>query len=242
MHRQSKTSTQVIPKNADWVGNLMTMNFPFTRMPRIYGYNSTGWESGLGTVVPASTFQFNYVRNHPMVWIASCFAGYKGSVNVNFNVSNNNNAISYPTNYVATTRRTDNTRSNYPFAYSTASTNSTSQLMKNLNTQTLQDTQGGAGMALTNQYTQAGLAVNLPYYNSYKFIPFNLVNVNTSSGANGNDFYELSLKRGIVTASTTDANFLIDIFYGSGPDFDLLYFINCPPIFQLTAPSATATG
>lgn len=246
LHRQSKCWSQVIPKNGDWAGVQMCFTMPFQRLPRAYGYDPNGWEFAQGTVVPASEFAFSYVRMHPITWLANCFLGYKGSTNYNFNVINNDGKTqrSVPSISVA--------RSGYqysgfhkPRSYDVGAANSTSQLMRQFNTAVQMDTQGATGMALTNQVTQAGVAVNLPYYTRSKFFVNNITNyygqLSTTGDESQEDWFELSLKRGTV-ANTPDADIVVDIMCGTGPDFDLIFFLNCPVLTYLPPPTARTTG
>jgi len=243
LHRQSKAWTQVIPKNADWAGNQMMFMVPFQRLPRPYGYTTWGWESAKGVNTPASDYGFNYSRVHPLNWLSACFLGYKGSTNWTFNVVNNDGKASRAVSSVSVTRRPYSyAGSNKPYCYSTAGSNSTNVLMRNLNTGQTIDQQGAAGMALTNQYTQAGVSVNLPYYSRYKFFTTNFPAYYslTQNGTEAElDWYEFSMKRGITTPSTTDADVLVDLLCGTGPDFDLVFFINCPMTTYLPSPTPT---
>lgn len=245
MHRQSRAWTQIIPKNADWAGNQMIFSMPIQRLPRVYGFAASGWEFAVSALAPPAEVPFNFVRNHPVLWITSCFVGYKGSVNYNFNPLNIDGKNTHEICSAAVARRSATTvASMAPRAYSTNATNSTSQLMRNLNTNANIDMQGAAGMALTNQFTQAGLAANLPYYHEYKFLVANLDNIgdNETNDNSQYDTFEFSMKRGVPTASTTDADVLVDVLFGTGPDYEVIYFINCPPIYQCTVPTARATG
>lgn len=245
LHRQSKCWTQIIPKDADWAGNLMTFSFPLQRTPRTYGYQTGGWERAAGVLVPGSNFDFNFVRNHPINWIVACFVGYKGSVNYNINgIYNAGNSMDC-INSIAVCRLSDVPPSYKPRAYSTLAANSTSQLMKNLNTPANVERQGAAGMALTNQRTQAGIAFNFPYYLPVKFIPANETDPYSSTARNWRidyDLVEVTVKRGITTATTTDANMTLDLFCGTGPDFNVIFFLNCPVLNYLVSPTALATG
>lgn len=246
LHRQSKCWSQVIPKNGDWAGVQMCFTMPFQRLPRSYGYDPNGWEFAAGTVVPGLEFPFSYVRMHPITWLANCFLGYKGSTNYNFNVINNDGKAQRSVPSIGVTR-TDYQYSGFhrPRSYDVGSSNSTSQLMRQFNTAVQMDQQGGTGMALTNQVTQAGVAVNLPYYTRSKFFVNNLTYYYGQNAQIGDeselDWYELSLKRGTV-ANTTDADVVVDILCGTGPDFDLIFFLNCPVLTYLPPPSARTTG
>jgi hypothetical protein len=246
LHRQSKCWTQVIPKNGDWAGVQMCFTMPFQRLPRSYGYDPNGWEFAVGTATPGSEFAFSYVRGHPITWLANCFVGFKGSTNYNFNVINNDGKAQRSVASVAVTR-TDYQYNTYnkPRSYDIGASNSTSQLMRQHNNIVTNDAQGGTGMALTNQVTQAGVAVNLPYYTRSKFFVNNLTNYYGQFGQTGDeseyDWYELSLKRGTV-ADTTDTDVFIDIMCGTGPDFNLIFFLNCPVLTYLLPPTARTSG
>lgn len=245
LHRQSKAWTQIIPKNADWAGNQMVFSMPIQRLPRVYGFAPSGWETAVSLLAPPAEVPFNFVRNHPALWVVDCFVGFKGSVNYNFNTINNDGKTTRHVDSISVARRsTLIAASMAPRAYSTNASNSTSQLMRNLNTNANLDLQGASGMALTNQLTQAGIAVNLPYYHPNKFMIANMNNLydNETSVSSEWDTFELSLKRGVTTASTTDADILIDVFFGTGPDFEVVYFLNCPAIFACAVPTAKATG
>jgi len=245
LHRQSKAWTQVIPKDADWAGNQMYFHIPFQRLPRPYGYTALGLSRADGTIVPASNFGFNYVRVHPITWVKSCFLGYKGSTNWTFNTVFNAGGTTQALMSTAVCRKPEVTR-RLPYAYSTNSTNSTSRLMRNFNTGDDIDNQGASGMALTNQYTQSGLSVNLPYYTRFKFqINNNNFDSSTTDSTRDEknlDWFEYTLKRGVDTSGATDAYVMVDIFVGTGPDFDVVFFINCPVYTYLPPPTAIASG
>jgi len=56
------------------------------------------------------------------------------------------------------------------------------------------------------------------------------------------DWFEYTLKRGVDTSGATDAYVMVDIFVGTGPDFDVVFFINCPVYTYLPPPTAIASG
>nr|ULF99965.1 MAG: hypothetical protein 1 [Marnaviridae sp.] len=244
LHRQSKSCTQVIPRTADWAGTMLYAYFPFQRTPKPYGYTPNGSEVANGTLVPGSTFPFNYVRVHPISWLQTCFVGTKGSTNWTFNVINNNGKTTVPIMSASVCRTVEqgNNKPNYTAILGTLGTNT---LMREHNLMGSRERQGAQGMALTNQWTQSGLSVNLPYYSRFKFqINNNYWSYSTTDDKFDDqykDWYELTIKRGI-DVNTTDANILIDTYVGTGPDFDFVFFVNCPYFINLTAPTALATG
>lgn len=235
MHRQSRVASQVINKSLDAAGHLQTWNCPFTRLPRTYGYNNnaiTEWEA------TSTDKGFNYVTDHVATRLAFCFIGYRGSTNYTFNTCRFD-GTNVPNSSLSVCRITDNSSATYPTAYTTSGvSNSYSQFMKNINTNSTFKESGGGGMALTNQLTQAGLSVNLPYYTNQKFIPYDLRNFTTADGQpkKARDYFNFQLKKYVNTAA--DNAIVVEIYFGTGPDFDLVYFLNCPPIFSLSSPVA----
>lgn len=245
LHRQSKAWTQVIPKDVNWTGNQLVFTMPFQRLPRAYGYDPNGWEFAKGTITPANEYAFSYVKCHPITWLANCFIGYKGSTNYNFNVVNNNGKQQINTASMGVARA-DRMFSGFqkPRIWTVGSASSTSQAMASYNTGEYMERQGATGMALTNQVTQAGLVVNLPYYTRSKFLINNVKKYYslTNNGDEANlDWYEFTMKRGIQV-DTQDLDVIVDIYCGTGPDFDLIFFLNCPVFTYLPAPIARSTG
>jgi hypothetical protein len=244
LHRQSKTSSQFIPRTTTWDGATLYATFPFQRTPKPYGYSLYGSETANGTITPASTYPFNYVRVHPITWFQQCFIGTKGSTNWTFNIVNNDGKASRAVASVGVCRLVEPS-SNKAFFTAIPNTLSTSQLMREHNVGSGLERQGAQGMALTNQFTQAGLSVNLPYYSRFKF------QVNNSPFCYATDFdvgddkrfdwYELTIKRG-VTPATNDADVIVDTYVGTGPDFDFVFFLNCPVWTFLPPPTASGSG
>jgi hypothetical protein len=244
LHRQSKTCTQVIPRNATWSGNFLIVTFPFQRTPRPYGYTTKGSEVASGTVDTGSTFGFNYVRVHPITWLQACFIGTKGSTNWTFNVLNTNGLNTVPVTSIGVCRNFEPSN-NKQVTVVIPGTLSTSVLMNDHNCRTGLERQGAQGMALTNQYTQSGVSVNLPYYSRFKFQVNNLPKhydlSDSTQDEKNRDWFELTVKRGAIPA-TNDSNLLIDTYVGTGPDFDFVFFLNCPVFTYLPPPTPSNAG
>jgi hypothetical protein len=244
LHRQSKIATWTIPIVSIGSSTQEVVNFPFQRMPQIYGYQVNGMHSAFGITSPATTFNFNYVQNHPLVYLSQCFVGYKGSVNYNFNSIQFDAKSNVSCPSVGVTRL-DGVLGTSKVQVFVPSQVSDSQAAKDF-TGVNADPQGGAGTALTNQVTQSGIAVNLPYYSRFKFFVNNyLYAYSTSLGTpvsdeSALDWYKLYIKRG-VSGANSDMDSTIDVFCGTGPDFDLVYFMNCPVLYRLPPPPARQT-
>lgn len=236
LHRQTKSCTLTIPKDMDfsaWAGDYMNVSFPINRVPRPFGYSPVGWSRASNTVAVSGDSPFNYTRVHPLIQILGCFVGYKGSTNWTFNPRYLNSTGGSALTHLSICRKTDRII-RAPTGSSVANSNSNSYVSYKLNDEgwTI-DPSGAAGIALTNQQTQAGLSANLPYYNNYKFEVTNFNNLysanNTGYGVEY-DYYNLHAFRKI-TAGTPDNDLTIDAYCGTGPDFDFIYFLNCPPLY-----------
>lgn len=245
LHRQSVAMSQCQKKTgagSDWAGVTQYTAWPLARMPRPLGFTTSAWESATAPISGAAA-PYNFVRNHPINYVSACFIGNKGSVNITVNGMYNTNGVGSALTKVAVARRTTDNPAGYtPRQWATGSANGTSQFMASIN-QRLFETNGAAGMALTHQHTQAGLSVNLPYYSQVKFQVINLprlYNYSAPPAGMENDIWDLYIRRG-TTAGTQDYTTILDIFYGTGPDFDLIYFLNVPLVCTLAAiPVATA--
>lgn len=253
LHRQSKAWTQVQPQTgsqSDWSGNNQTYVIPIKRIPRVYGYSSGGWDVANKVITTPGTYAFNYVRNHPLPWIVACFIGFRGSVNytINVRVSNGTTAGALPNSSVSVCRQSDQTdalTAYQPCCYTTADTNNQSNLARNLNNRaTKLDKQGASGMFLTSQITNAGVSVNLPYYSRSRMMYSDFTSYYGSTAVpNANradeahkDTFEVSILRRNAT-NTADYSTVVDFYAGTGPDFDVVFFLNCPVCWKLTAPT-----
>lgn len=241
LHRTSKTATVTAAQGEGFNGIQQVASFPFKRLPRAYGYSTNGVDTAVGTITPASNFSFNFVRNHPITWLANCFVGYKGSVNYVINTNQYNGKYSVAVSSISVVRCGKFLPiSNKPYSVALPTTGTGSALAKLFNTDDKVEESGGAGMALTNQYTQAGVSVNLPYYAASKFM-FNNLDSYYGTTPVGDDSHEdwfvATTKRGIVN-NVVDQDLTLDFLCGSGPDFNLIFFLNCPAVFFLPSPPA----
>ena len=78
LHRSSLAKSYTMPTPAD---GILKFTIPLKRMPPSPGFFNNAVEA---TATPAGSF-VNICPQHPIPWIASCFVGYKGSVNVTAN-------------------------------------------------------------------------------------------------------------------------------------------------------------
>lgn len=172
----------------------------------------------------------NVNQQHPIPYIANCFIGYKGSVNVTANIKPGPNALQ--SGYVDHL-----TIDRVPDAANLAAGNRVPNFQTGLTADTpvvgtkFANSQrtGLSGRTLTNTRTNASIQANLPYYSSSGFYIGDLYttynNTDTLTDAN-NDWWELVAQ--FPSAAATPVISFFDVYYGTGPDFDVVFFINVP--------------
>lgn len=207
---------------------------PTKRMPPAPGVFNNGWSTG--TTTSGLGQRVFYTQFHPLVSIGSCFIGYKGSVNLNVNIDT---AMEGPEflDTVSIGRRCNgsvaSSSSRRPVLanLSVAASSNVNQDQLNSQLET-----GVSGMVLTNTKTNTGLSANLPYYANSGFQLMNMFgeynNQDSLSDAN-NDWWLIQFRVPVLAATTTPST-LTSVWYGSGPDFDLVYFINVPILTAVT--------
>lgn len=233
LHRSS-LSYNISPPLAATAGSFNSI-IPIKRYPRPPGFFNNGWDSG--ETATAGTYKpYNFSRMTHLNWTLPVFIGYKGSVNVTVNVVNNFNANSL--DRIEISRRNpgqssvDTTRR--PDYFTLADTLSYSKRAKQMNTQTKWGHDGLSGSALTNQKTNAGMVANLPYYTISKFLttdPYvQYSNQDVITGSN-DDWFDLQISTYKNTADLFAKGLYYQVFYASGPDFDVVFNLSCPAVF-----------
>jgi len=225
MHRSSVSVRAVGSLSSSDTG-LFVHSLPLKRIPLPPGVYNNGWWAG--TTSSGAGQRVNYSKLHPIITVGSCFIGYKGSVNVTANVNQDYNTSVVDTLQVSRVPMgyllTSFERRNFTRQLQSAG-NSVSVNAANLNSLS----SFAAGVALTNTRTNTGMSAQLPYYSSSAFQLFNLAteynNQDTLTGAN-NDWWRLEWYENKEVAALS--NSAVSVFYGTGPDFDLVFFINVP--------------
>jgi hypothetical protein len=197
----------------------------FTKIPPTYGYDPTGIHLAKGLVVPVSTFPFNYVSVNPITWFMPAFVAYRGSTFWSFNTVDNT-----PIGHVRVTRQNQQT-------YATALENQTSTFAKgtysnNASIFNFVLDQGGAGQALTSQYTNAGLVISCPMYAKYRFQSTKPQNATLPSTVDDSalDMFRFEVTTEGLTGPTSQG-LVVYSYVSIGTDFGLHFFLNVPTLW-----------
>jgi len=196
----------------------------FTRWPLMNGFDTVGGnDSAFGLVVTGSTFKYNWTCYHPHSWISPAFVGQRGSMQWTFNVDTVQ-AIRHIRVYRDTT-------SSIPTGTTTAGllgrgTPSAAAAFYAINCPA-----GASGQALTSQYTNAGLTVQLPNYTRFVYQSTAPSRASVPSAVDGGDIdaYALEISYNNLYAGAQDNIFSrVWEYAGIGTDYGLHFFLNVP--------------
>jgi hypothetical protein len=206
-----------------------SIRFKIARSPLYPGFDPAGLNlaTGLTSAVDES---YNYVNWHPVTWFSQCFVGHRGSYHYTFNPHHNELLKSVT---IARTTAT-HTASNAVKFTSIAST-ATGSLQREFSNFEAYET-GMAGMSLTNQTSLSGNMVSLPMYSRYKFQD-NSIGFRTEGNPiddTDTDCMEVILYQDIPTGHDFD-RFYIDLYMSAGTDFNLVFFLNVPSLYEYNA-------
>nr|UNY42102.1 MAG: polyprotein 2 [Picornavirales sp.] len=197
----------------------------FTKIPVTPGFDSFGYDSAKGVIATGANFGYNFAEFHPLAYIAPAFIGYRGSVIWHFNLENTSQLGSIRCLRLPHVN-TSPGESTVSVALPATSSGVARQYMISCRS-------GSSGQAITNQFTQAGLSVSLPFYNNYKFSSSAPSNSTFASAADGTGYdcamLEVSLNGAATPSTTTNAR--LWQYASIGTDFNLLFFLNVPTLW-----------
>jgi hypothetical protein len=229
MHRSSlSTIWEAMSYNAQSDIGLYVFRLPFKRLPPPPGVVNNGWN--VGTTGAGAGQRVFYSKFHPITMIASCFIGVKGSVNVTVNVDQPSSGPVVDTiaiNRLGTTPSASVDRLPSLSVYGEPGLS----IDNNTRIDTRTTRSGLEGMALTNTRTNTGMVAQIPYYSP---CGFNIVDPlrdysNQDSLTFGNsDWFEVSWRFNKASGTNAFSGSLASVYYATGPDFDLVFFINVP--------------
>jgi len=200
------------------------------RTPPSPGYDPSGLFSAKGIIATGSNFPYNFVNYVPLTWYMQAFVGQRGAINWTLNNNITNLAGDVRISRTPVVGAAAPTIGNVQ----TTTAGSVSLGAKSYNILTNNMT-GGA--ALTNQETNAGLEVSLPFYSIYKFVSTS-PRMATNPGILGFDQTDSIVHEVIVPQSSAANNGLREYFVGAGTDFNVFWFLNCPTHIAAANPTA----
>lgn len=228
LHRSSRACVAYDSPSTPLSG-MSVRTIPLKRLPPVTGIWNNAWYT---LTTPAGSLA-NLNNWHPLTWFTYCFAGYSGSTNVTINALGTENTSTGYVDSLSVTRATYDLDAPEQRRPQQNVIDSGTSAAFGAVTSTLLRQSGASGMALTNTRTNAGLSVNLPYYNSAAFYvadPYKTYNNGDSlSGANS-DWWQAQATYPVTSSMLKEP--LFDIYYGSGPDFNLHFFVCCPILYS----------
>lgn len=234
LHRSSLAYVHLPTLTGAEVGTAQ-IRIPVKRLPPAPGVYNNGWWTGT-TASGAGQF-VNYTRFHPLISLTSCFVGYKGSTNVTVNVDQPRDTSFVDTLQISRFQNAD-TLSASARRPSTAVIGDMASAINVRTRDTLAAiTTGRAGQALTNTKTNTGMVANLPYYAASGFQLVNFFNEYSNNDTltdSNNDWFGIEWRYNKTSSTTTSTGTITNVYYSSGPDFDPVFFINVPILYQVS--------
>lgn len=217
------------------------------RFPTEFGFNPDGVNYAIGLTV-ANKSQFQFSPNHPINWLANCFAGYRGGIVHQYNTIANGHAL--PDELSVERDQTSHILDVAPRqAINRFTVGVTSAQQSDLARLAVTTTfgvgraiQGHRGMAITNTNTQSALSVVTPQYSKWKFRPAYLFGRDAVPNEMEKESIKVSTIMRVGSAGGSDEGWpALSIFMSAGVDFDLIYFICVPRMYSFAMPTADNT-
>jgi hypothetical protein len=158
---------------------------------------------------------------HPLLWFSSCFVGRRGSIIHHLNSSSGTT----PDFHVSAAYKPQNRLiTNISESTTVLSTNSANQCTAIM---TDEIGSGASGLSLTNQQSQPGVSVLIPYNSLFKF------QITTPSYQSLGTTFDGSIDNSLfIKVLTRDPDMLtISDYISIGTDYSLCYFCNVPTVW-----------
>jgi len=202
------------------------------RMPYFRGYDTTAYTQANGTLDNTTTKKYLFAGQHPLTYIAQCFLGVRGSVNILVNTTGND-----PT--VVRAQRVPEINSEAAWSISTLTGSpGLGQAMSEVNS--TYNTSGGA--SLNGQVTRQGTVFNMPDCSAANFEPTYTSCRWTTSAALDYGYKQVQIAIFGHGSNNTSSQFTrVEIYKAAGVDMQFLYFLNAPLLYCYASPTATAS-
>lgn len=207
--------------NGATIANFLQFKLGLYRIPPTYGYDTHGLGSAT-SIAATGAKNFNWTKLNPMTWLIPCFVGHRGSVN--YSIVSTDRAK--PVSLITVCRQSFKSVTQIYKTVSGMSAPSTTDAEFRTMNSTIASTAGSSvQMGVTNQ----GLEFQMPNMSMFKFQntkPTNATTPSTDDNSDRDTFLATSI------GYPGSSNGAVSIFCGAGHDFNLLFFVNCPPVFN----------
>ncbi len=208
------------------------------RFPLSSGYDPNGIVNADSTSTPGINKRYNYVRNTTFNWLANCFIGMRGSMNMRVNVESQEHIDSIELERFNDTARnvtlpavSGGARFSYVGLGVTPEISMRDDILQDLHV-------SSAGGCLLNQKTQTGLAAQLPMYSRFRMISTDPANYSIGAGYDETHLDSVELQVRVHPSATNDADTTkVNYYYGVGTDFTLFFYLNVPTIHSYGTPA-----
>lgn len=199
-------------------------------MPYTPGFDPNGYLTANKMIAASGTAPYNFAMMHPMPYIANCFLGYRGGVNVVFTPDSQ---LVNSMSDIRVHRDTTTHTAQFVIYKRNDWANSDTDSNRALELNGLGIAQNGlSGMAITASRTNGSLSFNIPDNKRYNFSIVSPSNYVLGSSTDDTDIQGATVSL-VLRTSTTTTNLAGPTFHtqiGAGVDFTCLYFLCTPTV------------
>jgi hypothetical protein len=203
------------------------------RYPLYYRYDLSGIDTANVAADP-----INFVKSIPFNHVACCFIGSRGSMNWRFQLtgceSMENFQVQRKSRMILTAAEYNKrTECSYTRTATTQAKHRTTMVCTEDNFE---------GALITDQRTQTGVTVSVPYYSMYKFRMNDVTTRTLGSSVDGSDTDTMLLSlqfNNPLGTSNSPLDTCIQSYVAIGADFNFVHFLNVPVMQYGNVPAAT---
>lgn len=248
-HHRSLLGNPYSADNVFFVDGLKNLVNYIPRFPVGWGFTPDGVNYATQLLAPNGKTQFQFSPNTTINWLANCFVGYRGGIVHHFNIIKNGQVLvdsltaerDPRTHILDTPPRQAINRFTVDVATSQAS--QLSRVPTTTQLGVLRGAWGHRGLALTNTNTQSAISVITPQYSRWKFRPAYVGTRDTWNGANEKESVRVTatMRCGMNNTTTDNGWPVLETYVAGAVDFDLIYFVCVPTMFEYDTPTADNT-
>jgi hypothetical protein len=226
LHRTNEYIKQTF--DSDTTSLIKYANHILPRMPFIPGFDP----SGIHVTNLTGSPRYNYVPHTAYTWLAPLFLGMRGSITYHVNASS---PELIDTVSISRSHKTLATADFNRFDNVSVGVNDS---VFNVHFLDNDVDSGMAGMALTNQKTQAGLSVNIPMYSRFRMVPTIPPGIGDADTETDTDSFRVFARLNPAGSGKNSNLSYLTTYYNMGPDFNFYCFINVPILYCADPPTA----